>query len=111
MSAIQGSQTNSTLALTVLTRCYGNRAPVSICCRALKLALTLNAVKADYHMPRISQCAGNEDIITMKAEDAGDTVSFMFESPKQDRIADFEMKLMDIDAEQLGIPDTDYAAR
>lgn len=33
------------------------------------------------------QCAGNEDIITMKAEDAGDTVSFMFESPSQDRIA------------------------
>ena len=33
------------------------------------------------------QCAGNDDIITMKAEDAGDTVSFMFESPTQDRIA------------------------
>lgn len=25
--------------------------------------------------------------------------------------ADFELKLMDIDAEQLGIPDTDYTAR
>ena len=46
----------------------------------------------------------------MKAEDSGDTVSFMFESPQQDRIADFELKLMDIDAEQLGIPDTDYSA-
>jgi proliferating cell nuclear antigen len=32
----------------------------------------------------------------------------MFESPKQDRIADFELKLMDIDAEPLGIPDTEY---
>ena len=59
----------------------------------------------------LMQCAGNDDIITMKAEDSGDTVSFMFESPSQDRIADFELKLMDIDAEQLGIPDTDYAAR
>ena len=46
----------------------------------------------------------------MKAEDSGDTVSFMFEAPLQDRIADFELKLMDIDAEQLGIPDTDYSA-
>ena len=133
-----------------------------------------------------AQCAAKDDIITMKAEDSGDTVSFMFEShnqarnatfgfqclllsegferpePKthdcsssrlqtvllpsqwsmsvaqtcqptatlqnqqnvallmsafsllplspQDRIADFELKLMDIDAEQLGIPDTDYSA-
>ena len=57
------------------------------------------------------QCAGNEDIITMKAEDTCDAVSFMFEAPNQERIADFELKLMDIDAEQLGIPDTDYAAK
>ena len=34
----------------------------------------------------------------------------MFESPNQERISDFELKLMDIDSEQLGIPDTDYAA-
>lgn len=47
----------------------------------------------------------------MKAEDACDAVSFMFEAPNQERIADFELKLMDIDAEQLGIPDTDYAAK
>ena len=27
------------------------------------------------------KCAGNEDAITMKADDAGDVVTFMFESP------------------------------
>merc|ERR1719223_925154 len=32
----------------------------------------------------------------------------MFESASQDRIADFELKLIDIDNEQLGIPDTEY---
>lgn len=47
----------------------------------------------------------------MKAEDTCDAASFMFEAPNQERIADFELKLMDIDAEQLGIPDTDYAAK
>ena len=26
-------------------------------------------------------CAGNDDIITMKADDTGDVVTFMFESP------------------------------
>jgi proliferating cell nuclear antigen PCNA len=28
----------------------------------------------------------------------------------QDKIADFEMKLMDIDSEHLGIPDSEYQA-
>jgi len=44
----------------------------------------------------------------MKAKDSGDTMSFMFESPKQTRISHFDVKLMDIDSEHLGIPDTDY---
>ncbi len=37
-------------------------------------------------------------------------MTFMFESANQERISDFELKLMDIDSEQLGIPDTDYSA-
>ena len=46
----------------------------------------------------------------MQAEDSGDVVTFMFESKNNERISDFELKLMDIDSEQLGIPDTDYSA-
>jgi len=57
---------------------------------------------------KILKCAGNDDIITLKAEDSGDAVSFMFESPKQTRISHFSLKLMDIDSEHLGIPDTEY---
>lgn len=34
----------------------------------------------------------------------------MFESKNADRISDFELKLMDIDSEQLGIPDSEYGA-
>ena len=39
-----------------------------------------------YFEPRHAQakmlkCAGNDDAITMKADDAGDVVTFMFESP------------------------------
>ena len=30
---------------------------------------------------KMLKCAGNEDIITMKADDTGDVVTFMFESP------------------------------
>lgn len=31
-------------------------------------------------------------------------------TPEEDRVSDFELKLMDIDSEHLGIPDTDYCA-
>jgi len=61
-------------------------------------------------MSKILKCAGNDDIITMKAQDNADTVTFMFESPNQDKVSDYEMKLMNLDAEHLGIPETDYAA-
>jgi proliferating cell nuclear antigen len=44
----------------------------------------------------------------VKAEDNGDQVEFMFESPKASRISHFNLKLMDIDSEHLGIPDTEY---
>ena len=59
-------------------------------------------------MAKVLKCSGDDDIITLKAEDRGDTVTFMFESPKQTRISHFSLKLMDIDSEHLGIPPTDY---
>lgn len=62
------------------------------------------------NMAKMLKCAGNDDIITIKADDGSDTVTFMFESPTQDKIADFEMKLMDIDSEHLGIPEAEYHA-
>ena len=46
----------------------------------------------------------------MKAQDQGDTVTFMFESPNQEKVSDYEMKLMNLDQEHLGIPETDYSA-
>ncbi|XP_027110870.1 proliferating cell nuclear antigen [Coffea arabica] len=62
------------------------------------------------NMAKMLKCAGNDDIITIKADDGTDTVTFMFESPSQDKISDFEMKLMDIDSEHLGIPEAEYEA-
>lgn len=62
------------------------------------------------NLAKMLKCAGNDDTITMKANENGDTVTFMFESPNQDKISDFELKLMDIDSEHLGIPDSEYSA-
>ncbi|PON36309.1 Proliferating cell nuclear antigen, PCNA [Parasponia andersonii] len=74
------------------------------CDRNLSLGMNLNS------MAKMLKCAGNDDIVTIKADDASDSVTFMFESPNQDKIADFEMKLMDIDSEHLGIPEAEFQA-
>ncbi|KAH0454217.1 hypothetical protein IEQ34_016141 [Dendrobium chrysotoxum] len=74
------------------------------CDRNITMGMNLNNVS------KLLKCAGNDDIITIKADDGGDTVTFMFENPKQDKISDFEMKLMDLDSEHLGIPDAEYHA-
>merc|ERR1740139_558731 len=55
-------------------------------------------------MGKVLKCCNNDDIVTLKAEDNADAMTFMFENQSQDRISDFELKLMDIDSEHLGIP-------
>lgn len=58
----------------------------------------------------ILKCAGNDDSVTLRAQDNSDSLSFIFESPNEDKTSHIEMKLMDIDSEHLGIPDTVYSA-
>ena len=60
------------------------------------------------NLSKILKCAANEDIITLKAQEGVDSLSLLFESSNQERISEFDLKLMDIDAEHLGIPDTSY---
>jgi len=59
-------------------------------------------------MGKVLKCCNNDDIVTLKSDENGDAMTFMFENQNADRISDFELKLMDIDSEHLGIPDTDY---
>jgi len=74
------------------------------CDRQLSMGMNLTS------MSKILRCAANDDIITIKAQDQSDTVNFMFELPNQEKVSDYEMKLMNLDQEHLGIPETDYAA-
>jgi len=74
------------------------------CDRNISLGINLGS------MGKVLKCINNNDIVTLKADDNADTMTFMFENQNQDRISDFELKLMDIDSEHLGIPDTDYKA-
>eukprot|EP00842_Homolaphlyctis_polyrhiza_P004417 jgi/Hompol1/4977/HPOL_002314-RA len=59
---------------------------------------------------KILKCAANDDTLTLRANENADVLSLTFESPNTDRISEFEIKLMDIDSEHLGIPDTVYDA-
>ena len=108
------------------------------CDRNISLGINLGS------MGKVLKCCNNDDIVTLKAEDNADAMTFMFgagrlstyadccapapaltappltappltaalctcaENQSQDRISDFELKLMDIDSEHLGIPDTEY---
>ncbi|XP_044743663.1 proliferating cell nuclear antigen [Chrysoperla carnea] len=73
------------------------------CDRNLSMGMNLAS------MSKILKCASNDDIVTMKAQDNADTISFMFESPSGEKVSDYDMKLMNLDQEHLGIPDIDYA--
>lgn len=75
------------------------------CDRNISLGINLT------NMGKVLKCCNNDDIVTLKSDDQADTMTFMFENTAQDRISDFELKLMDIDSEHLGIPDTDYKAQ
>jgi len=73
------------------------------CDRSVTLGLNLG------NFAKILKCAGNDDSVTLKAMDDGEELTIAFESPTQDRISEFQLKLMDIDSEHLGIPEQEYA--
>lgn len=53
----------------------------------------------------ILKCAKNDDSVILRVNNS-DTCKFIFES--QDKISEFEFKLMNIDSEKYGIPDIEY---
>ena len=52
---------------------------------------------------KVLRSANNNDILNMRKADNADSLH-------SDRIGEFDLKLMDIDTEHLGIPDTEYDA-
>lgn len=55
-------------------------------------------------MSKILRCAGAEDTVTLRAWDNPESIVFIFESPNKDKLAEYEMKLINMDQEHLGIP-------
>lgn len=61
-------------------------------------------------LTKVIKCAKDDDTVTLRATDDQDILHLTYEAKNTDRIAEYDMKLMDIDADSLGIPDTDYDA-
>ncbi|TFL00712.1 proliferating cell nuclear antigen, N-terminal domain-containing protein [Pterulicium gracile] len=74
------------------------------CDRPMPLGVNLTS------LTKVLKCAKDDDTCTLKAGDDGDVLGLLYEAKASDRIAEYEMKLMDIDTDTLGIPDTEYDA-
>ncbi|KAK3811136.1 MAG: proliferating cell nuclear antigen [Benniella sp.] len=94
---------NSHVALVALLLRHDGFQPYR-CDRSLALGINLVSLS------KILRCAGNDDQITLKADDTADVLNLTFETTENDRISEYELKLMDIDSEHLGIPETAYDA-
>lgn len=68
------------------------------CDRNLSMGMTIAC------MSKILRCAGSEDTVTLRAVDNPENITFIFESPNKEKLAEYEMKLINMDQEHLGIP-------
>ncbi|KAL7147664.1 hypothetical protein ABFS83_06G122500 [Erythranthe nasuta] len=62
------------------------------------------------NMSEMLECAKEDDVITLKADDVSGDLIFVFENPAQDIITEFKMKILDIRRQHLAIPETEYDA-
>lgn len=74
------------------------------CDRNIALGVNLTS------LTKVLRAASNDDVLTLKAEDAPDVLNLLFENKDNERVSEYDLKLMDIDQEHLGIPQTEYAA-
>merc|ERR1719228_458443 len=60
------------------------------------------------HLNKVLKCMGAKDELELKYQDGADECDFVFKSPEEDKVSHFSLKLMEIESEHLGIPDTEY---
>jgi proliferating cell nuclear antigen len=57
---------------------------------------------------KILKCGGPNDKLTLSCTEQANKLSIQLESPEQDRVSTFDLKLMEIDTDNFGIPATTY---
>merc|ERR1719474_1142151 len=60
------------------------------------------------HLNKVLKCMGGKDAVELKYKEGADECDFVFKSPEEDKVSHFSLKLMEIDSEHLGIPETEY---
>jgi proliferating cell nuclear antigen len=68
------------------------------CDRGLTLGMNLGSLS------KVLKCSNNDDTVTIKAPDNADKISLLFESKNENEVSEYELKLMNLDSEYLGIP-------
>jgi len=71
-----------------------------------------NSMAMGLNMDHLNKIFGafTNGTVQISSEDDSDSVKFVFEDEKQVRKQSYELRLMDLDVEQLGIPDQEYQA-
>merc|ERR1719428_1536989 len=60
------------------------------------------------HLNKVLKCMGSKDELGITYKEGADECDFVFKNPSEDKVSNFSLKLMEIDSEHLGIPETDY---
>lgn len=68
------------------------------CDRGLTLGMNLG------NLTKILKCANNDDEITLKSPDDTDKMTLVFEAANKSENSEYQLKLMNLDCEYLGIP-------
>jgi proliferating cell nuclear antigen len=62
------------------------------------------------NLSKILKCADNDDRVTIEVEPKASKLKFIFEGKLDDKLSEFNLNLINLDSEQLGIPDQEYSA-
>ncbi|CAG9316636.1 unnamed protein product [Blepharisma stoltei] len=62
------------------------------------------------NLAKLMKIAGNDDSITLRAEDDANILTLTFTGKNNERVSEFNLNLLTLDSEHLGIPEQDYSA-
>lgn len=62
------------------------------------------------NLAKVMKLAGNDDSITLQAEQDASSLKITFENKKNDRTTEFNLNLITLDTEHLAIPETEYTS-
>jgi proliferating cell nuclear antigen len=54
---------------------------------------------------KVFKLCGNDDSMTLRCDDTADSVQFLFENQSGDQTCTYDLKLLDLEQETLGVPD------